>query len=353
MAGGHGTGVTRLRNTNIVLGATFNGDLFANDAAHAIGANNTFENFVNSTPTFTSSSGGSKSRNSNSSTLIRELTPGIPIVPRSRQDLPGVRQALDNPQRFAIANHQGTGNFVVDLEGGGVRFVTGETVLPIDTQIKIAQNAADAAATEAMALNLSQEVLITLSPYHETRRDFEIAAFGIDPYTLRRVSADDRRAAVVFLVLPGGNSGQKGLADDTLDAINRFHRSGLSPEEIRLFQLQDIKAGRNINSNPTLNITPRNVHLAGKPHPVTKIPFNQQGFPDFSGVSRAEVKIVQTGNRRVDSAAANKAANLSDTPERFIWHHHQDGRTMQLVPETIHQQTGHTGGVAIIKQTSE
>jgi hypothetical protein len=29
--------------------------------------------------------------------------------------------------------------------------------------------------------------------------------------------------------------------------------------------------------------------------------------------------------------------------------HHQDGRTMQLVPEAIHGATGHTGGAALVQ----
>ncbi len=42
----------------------------------------------------------------------------------------------------------------------------------------------------------------------------------------------------------------------------------------------------------------------------------------------------QTGNRAADFAAANGAAGLQSTPRGYTWHHHQDGRTMQLVPPT-------------------
>lgn len=37
------------------------------------------------------------------------------------------------------------------------------------------------------------------------------------------------------------------------------------------------------------------------------------------------------------------------TPEGYTWHHHQDEKTMQLVPADIHRKTGHTGGVANTK----
>jgi RHS repeat-associated protein len=88
----------------------------------------------------------------------------------------------------------------------------------------------------------------------------------------------------------------------------------------------------------------RNGHLAGSAHPNTGIPFDKAGFPDFSGVATAEVKIAQTGSRAGDVRAANEAAGFKSTPSQTTWHHHQDGETMQLVPRDVHAQTGHTGG---------
>jgi len=93
--------------------------------------------------------------------------------------------------------------------------------------------------------------------------------------------------------------------------------------------------------------TVRNGHLAGKVHPKTGIPFDGNGFPDFSGVAQKTVQIQQTKNRAADYAAANRAAGLPSTPRGLTWHHHQDGKTMQLVPTDIHRGTGHTGGVAL------
>ncbi|MDI3282941.1 HNH endonuclease [Polyangium sp. 15x6] len=92
----------------------------------------------------------------------------------------------------------------------------------------------------------------------------------------------------------------------------------------------------------------RNAHLAGKKHPETGVPFDAEGYPDFkaAGVVKKEVKINQTGNRRADDRLANKEAGLTETPDGYTWHHHQDGKTMQLVPRKIHGDTGHTGGVA-------
>lgn len=96
----------------------------------------------------------------------------------------------------------------------------------------------------------------------------------------------------------------------------------------------------------SVDVPIRNAHLAGKRHPVTGVPFDADGYPDFgaAGAVKAEVKIPYTGSRAGDFAAANKAAGLRETPKGMTWHHHQDRTTMQLVPTDIHAKTGHTGG---------
>ena len=91
----------------------------------------------------------------------------------------------------------------------------------------------------------------------------------------------------------------------------------------------------------------RNQHLAGQNHPVTGVPFDSNGFPDFSAHRHPDVDDVRinlTGNRNSDFAAANRQAGLPRTPDGYTWHHHQDPGLMQLVDRDIHRQTGHTGG---------
>ena len=88
----------------------------------------------------------------------------------------------------------------------------------------------------------------------------------------------------------------------------------------------------------------RNAHLAGQKHPGTGVPFNADGYPDFSKVSKKDVQIEFTGDRARDARAANKAAGFDKTPDGYQWHHHQDGKTMQLVPAGAHRKTGHDGG---------
>jgi hypothetical protein len=101
--------------------------------------------------------------------------------------------------------------------------------------------------------------------------------------------------------------------------------------------------------SPSSETPIRNAQLAGKRHPVTGVPFDKDGFPDFraAGAVQKEVRITYTGTRTGDYAAANKAAGLESTPKGMTWHHHQDGATMQLIRTDIHAKTGHTGGFTL------
>jgi hypothetical protein len=92
----------------------------------------------------------------------------------------------------------------------------------------------------------------------------------------------------------------------------------------------------------------RNGHLAGGVHPTTGVPFDAQGYPDFSNFLYKEgpndVMIEPTGNRSKDFKAANEAAGYASTPKGYTWHHHQTPGRMQLAETEPHAKTGHTGG---------
>lgn len=93
----------------------------------------------------------------------------------------------------------------------------------------------------------------------------------------------------------------------------------------------------------------RNQHLAGKRHPTTGVPFDKNGYPNFSAWRHPKVpdiRIKLSGNRAVDERAANLAAGLKQTPKGYTWHHHQDKGLMQLIESGVHRKTGHTGGFA-------
>ncbi|MFB7371361.1 LamG-like jellyroll fold domain-containing protein [Streptomyces sp. NPDC056222] len=99
-------------------------------------------------------------------------------------------------------------------------------------------------------------------------------------------------------------------------------------------------------------VGPINAHLAGGTHPVTGVPFDAQGFPDFSGhrdPNTPDVNITLTGDRKKDFAAADKAAGINPKYRKgkWTWNHHQNCGKMQLVDMKIHSKTGHTGGFSI------
>lgn len=95
----------------------------------------------------------------------------------------------------------------------------------------------------------------------------------------------------------------------------------------------------------------RNGNLAGKIHPKTGVKFDSKGFPDFSNNlykgGANDVMIKPTGNRLKDFDTANKVAGYKSKPKGYIWHHHQTTGRMQLVEESVHSQTGHTGGFSL------
>jgi hypothetical protein len=88
---------------------------------------------------------------------------------------------------------------------------------------------------------------------------------------------------------------------------------------------------------------------AGFRFPVTSS-FKDNGFPDFTPHARAEVELDNlTGKYKKDAALANKAAGLKKTGANNVWHHVEDGKTMQFIPKKIHDAARHTGGSAVIR----
>jgi filamentous hemagglutinin len=107
---------------------------------------------------------------------------------------------------------------------------------------------------------------------------------------------------------------------------------------------------------------PINSGYAGQTYPLENLPvdlqvkypnsvqFTSAGFPDFSPYSQAEVQLDGlTGNYANDSAMANEAVDLDATPDGYVWHHVEDGQTMQLIPQDLHNAVRHTGGSAVIR----
>jgi hypothetical protein len=107
---------------------------------------------------------------------------------------------------------------------------------------------------------------------------------------------------------------------------------------------------------------PINAKFAGKMFDMSKlspelqrkyphgVPFTAAGHPDFSRYSIRKVQIKMSGNNEIDKKLADRVAGFigsNKRPEGYMWHHHEDGKTMLLVPKDLHEVVRHTGGIAV------
>jgi hypothetical protein len=121
---------------------------------------------------------------------------------------------------------------------------------------------------------------------------------------------------------------------------------------------RDGDRGSTSKVEPVNGQMPRNYEFAGGAYPVERlspelrekypdsVKVSEKAFVDFSPHAIAEVDIVYTGSRSKDYKLADKAAGFDVRPEGYSWHHHENARTMQLVPTDLHQAVAHTGGCA-------
>lgn len=156
------------------------------------------------------------------------------------------------------------------------------------------------------------------------------------------------------------NPNLKQKAVNKLDKIisNPKYINIKKESELFLSKIQNINAPKNIVIKPPATGPPQiptisgrlpiNSKYAGQNHP-SGVKFTPQGFPDFSKFSIKQVDIKLTGDRAKDFILANKKASLDKTPKGYTWHHHENGKTMQLIPSKIHGTVKHTGGQAVFK----
>ncbi|MDQ0860820.1 T7SS effector LXG polymorphic toxin [Bacillus sp. V2I10] len=122
----------------------------------------------------------------------------------------------------------------------------------------------------------------------------------------------------------------------------------------------------------TKTINLRMGHMKNDVHPITKVPYDKDGFPifevkytlyldkkDFKKDRTPQFKILnkQLYNQVTNDPNLIKELKLDEddlidlkagkTPEKYTWHHHQKPGRMELVDSEIHSKTGHTGGQKI------
>ena len=111
--------------------------------------------------------------------------------------------------------------------------------------------------------------------------------------------------------------------------------------------------------------------IRSQKHWATGVKFSKRGFPIFDKVAKADLKIAAAvasikdrGKHRIAATGALHKQIIKGTIDwrqftksqleairegrgkipGYTWHHHQQKRRMQLVPEEIHAATGHAGG---------
>ncbi len=92
-----------------------------------------------------------------------------------------------------------------------------------------------------------------------------------------------------------------------------------------------------------------------------KVTFNKYGFPDFSPFAKKTVELPNMhGNYSTDFSNANELAGFGKGKKSHLkeypyhtWHHHEDGKTMQLVPKDLNNPNlggiNHSGGTHVTK----
>jgi hypothetical protein len=170
-----------------------------------------------------------------------------------------------------------------------------------------------------------------------------------------------------------------GSIDELKDAYNSFKsKSTLSTEAATKIESeiaeQITKAEKAVDDVGLKRINgryPINANDAGKTITTKSgynVTINKYGFPDFSPYSKKTVKVEGlTGNNYTDFSKANEAAGFGSGQSAheifdggkykdYTWHHHEDGKTLQLVPKQLNnpaqQGLNHTGGAAIIRHNN-
>lgn len=151
----------------------------------------------------------------------------------------------------------------------------------------------------------------------------------------------------------------------SFNTIKELSRKNKKTGKIKLRIIQKFNK---IRYWPRLNLGLPN--KAGRKHSVTKVKFDEKGFPKFK--SYYTVKLQKEDHhktreqhfyiankilyknicsdsrlRKKFSKREIKVLSQGKTPSKYTWHHHQDPGVLQLVEYKIHSKTKHDGGYSI------
>jgi len=139
-------------------------------------------------------------------------------------------------------------------------------------------------------------------------------------------------------------------------------------------ELEEVYGKESVGSNTVPTQSAPNVKLAGKRHPQTGIVFDQRGFPIFDDIAKFDTRLpaniakvrardshffeatkqlkfaLDSGqiNKSTFDASQQKAiSNLEKKIPGYTWHHHQEFGRLQLIPDVMHEKSGHIGGMSM------
>jgi len=168
-----------------------------------------------------------------------------------------------------------------------------------------------------------------------------------DIRAFKEASPDGYAAAT--LIAPGSKLKKVGTS---------FIKKGATNDKITPSDLGKLKSLSSINPSKTVNGRKIvNGHLAGT---VVKtkggnVKFDKDGFPDFTPYSKKTVRVDGiNGDMTNDVPLTMKKAGITTYDKKaMVWHHHQDGKTMMLIPRNVHSVknggVAHTGGRAVMQ----
>jgi hypothetical protein len=94
-----------------------------------------------------------------------------------------------------------------------------------------------------------------------------------------------------------------------------------------------------------------------KKYSIEGINFNRYGYPDFSPVKHEQYEFKfnnLTGKNAEDfKLFYGKIGGKSNMPSGYTIHHHQDGKTLQLIPTVVHDAVRHSGGASRLRAKND
>lgn len=134
-----------------------------------------------------------------------------------------------------------------------------------------------------------------------------------------------------------------------------YAASGTDDERSQVYMLLDVLQYKPRREYPRgADRKAVNSHLAGqwvtsKRDPNIRVYYKENGYPDFTPFAAVTVILNEFTSYHRDFHEADKLAGFTPSnpkPTNHTWHHHEDGKTMQLIPTKVNDEFKHTGGNA-------